>query len=713
MAHNVCDRVLQKQDPVLHTVKIPVKLYIIVFVFGYITYHITVDLWSVLSVSALLVMIVSPYFRYFNIRRIIGFVVVFALGVLWGVIPEQIINHSYSYLDGTEYNGSAIINSTPEKSGKRISFRCRLEDKNFKNANCHITIYSDDFSSEIGDKIEISDTIVNFYPLQKINAQILQGENYSSERTYLGMNPEKIVFTGQSKTFSLQKYIYRFREKINDCIQIFLDKESFLFVSGILTGNRDNSEREFYDTLSALGLSHVIVVSGMHFTLLISLLMFLLKLTNLNELSICIAGCCFSGLIALFFGFTPSVVRALIMSLMYIISDYRLNDTQDSLHKVLATALIMILANPFIIHDAGFVLSFLSVAGIILFSKVCTFRIRYISKRISEAVAVTLSANILTFPILIMYFGKASFSFVIGNLLVTPFVSVIMFYGIPAVLVATLFNAVAPYVFLPLKFISGVLLTIIKLLSYLPLNEIKFIVPAIEIIIIYYVIIVLLKRAKKSPKIYSTLCVVLSIIFVANIVFPSGYLKGNKAEYYSLCGKQSGKVAVNYGLYTAVVDFSSSNEYYDLYSVINKKCRGKVDVFIINTMEALNSLEKLAQRISIKKVIVPEAFLKHMPTVERLNRLCCEIDEFSGKLNIKTGNMLLTSEGTYRYNIDKIRIKRKNKELVIHSSKHGAETGKHLNIFTYDNFRYMEFNNICIPENVVNNQYEGIIIGTL
>ena len=91
MAHNVCDRVLQKQDPVLHTVKIPVKLYIIVFVFGYITYHITVDLWSVLSVSALLVMIVSPFFRYFNIRRIIGFAVVFALGVLWGVIPEQII----------------------------------------------------------------------------------------------------------------------------------------------------------------------------------------------------------------------------------------------------------------------------------------------------------------------------------------------------------------------------------------------------------------------------------------------------------------------------------------------------------------------------------------------------------------------------------------------------------------------------------------------
>src|SRR5690606_13506553 len=94
---------------------------------------------------------------------------------------------------------------------------------------------------------------------------------------------------------------------------------------------------------------------------------------------------------------------------------------------------ILMLLNPFLIHDVGFLFSFVSVAGLVYFPK-CFEDIR--SKYLKESVLPTLTCMLFTLPISVIFFKKFSAISLISNIIAVPIISSSIYWG----LVGTVLN---------------------------------------------------------------------------------------------------------------------------------------------------------------------------------------------------------------------------------------------------------------------------------
>ena len=161
-------------------------------------------------------------------------------------------------------------------------------------------------------------------------------------------------------------------------------------------------------------------------------------------------------------GFPSSAIRAAIMASIFLLAEKQGRQNTSSRTIVLAGAL-MLLQNPFLLfYDVGFQLSFLASMGIIhlkplvdsfflyvalplsnyKFKKPLKFSLpkkagEFLEKRaknLVDIVAVTLSAQIFTFPIIIYNFGMVSLVAPLTNLLILPMIPVLMALGLLAAL---------------------------------------------------------------------------------------------------------------------------------------------------------------------------------------------------------------------------------------------------------------------------------------
>ncbi len=190
------------------------------------------------------------------------------------------------------------------------------------------------------------------------------------------------------------------------------------YLLGMKTGLPD----DLSENLRIVGLVHIVVASGAHLSILVNIARRLFG--KLSKFS----GLLFSILFIIFFmsmvGFTPSIMRAGIMSILALtvgftgrkIAPWRL---------ITLVAAITLLINPMFIIDLGWLLSFASLFGIMILMPYLS-RFFYGDRRprfIANSVLVSVSATLMTAPITLYYFGTLSLTSIIANLLILPTLS--------------------------------------------------------------------------------------------------------------------------------------------------------------------------------------------------------------------------------------------------------------------------------------------------
>ncbi len=232
------------------------------------------------------------------------------------------------------------------------------------------------------------------------------------------------------------------RETICQRISEIFPEDTAAFSKALLLG--DDSEISYGDDIAfqKSGIRHVIAVSGLHVSILFSIVYFVVRrkifLTMLIGYPVLLLFCAVAG-------FTPSVVRACIMQALIILS-MNVSKEYDQGTSLAFAALVILCINPFAITSVSFQLSVGSMIGIFLFSgRISQYvlsrkifrKVDHKSKtgrRISflvKSVSVTLGAMIVTLPLCAVYFGMVSVISVVTNLLTLWAVSYV-FYGIMA-----------------------------------------------------------------------------------------------------------------------------------------------------------------------------------------------------------------------------------------------------------------------------------------
>lgn len=202
-----------------------------------------------------------------------------------------------------------------------------------------------------------------------------------------------------------------------------LEGEDLGLVTALTIGEKDLLGRELLTSFSRTGAMHIMAVSGLHvgmISLLISGLLFFMRrrMHLLRVLIIIISLWAF----AFITGLSPSVLRATIM-FTFLQAGSLLHRQSNSMNILLASAFLLIAARPAVLFEAGFQLSYLAVAFIILFYEPL-FRLLKPANKVTDwlwqMTAVSIVAQAGTFALTVRLFNIFPLMFMVTNLIVIP-----------------------------------------------------------------------------------------------------------------------------------------------------------------------------------------------------------------------------------------------------------------------------------------------------
>ncbi len=212
-------------------------------------------------------------------------------------------------------------------------------------------------------------------------------------------------------------------------------------VFALLTGDKYGISNEIYENYKLSGITHVLAVSGLHVNFLVVLLSWVFSKTKLKKkYSIAVI----LPLLILFNAlcdFTPSVVRASIMSCVHIITPVITRRRYDTLSAMSLSGVILLFINPMNAFSYGFLLSFACVFGIIGLNRQISNALGFLPKWLRDSVSVSLSAMLGILPLSMYLFGEISVLSILTNVLVLPVLGAV--YGL--LFVVAIIVAILPF----------------------------------------------------------------------------------------------------------------------------------------------------------------------------------------------------------------------------------------------------------------------------
>ena len=198
--------------------------------------------------------------------------------------------------------------------------------------------------------------------------------------------------------------------------------------SGLLFGGSSGLSKDIQNDFSRTGMTHIVAVSGYNVTIIAEYLILLgiaLGLWRKQAIWFALAGII---LFVIMSGLPASAVRAGVMSgiLLWAMKNGRLASAENA---IIFAAAIMLYLNPLLLRwDVGFQLSFLATLGIVASSSFWekSFVKNNKALGISEAITLSLSAQIFVLPIIAFNFHIASLVSLLANVFILPIIPLSM-----------------------------------------------------------------------------------------------------------------------------------------------------------------------------------------------------------------------------------------------------------------------------------------------
>ncbi len=229
--------------------------------------------------------------------------------------------------------------------------------------------------------------------------------------------------------------------------------------SALLLGERQHLDSGIKQQFIDAGIMHVLAISGLHIGIL--LLFFRFVLQPLKSIKILYDILIVTALwtYAAFTGFSPSVLRA-VMMFSFLQVSYSPERKFSGFYTLLLATFFMTIIKPQYIFEAGFQMSFLAVASILWFYPLLRqlyYPKQTVARYLLDTIYVSLAAQAGVLPPVLYYFHRFSPVFLWANLLVIPLLTLIVFTGITSIMGA-LFNFSIPFLVPALNFLLDILL---------------------------------------------------------------------------------------------------------------------------------------------------------------------------------------------------------------------------------------------------------------
>ncbi|HOY10295.1 MAG TPA: ComEC/Rec2 family competence protein [Candidatus Omnitrophota bacterium] len=236
-------------------------------------------------------------------------------------------------------------------------------------------------------------------------------------------------------------------------------------MQAFLLGDRSGIPKNVYGLFKVSGVAHIIAISGFNIGIVASGILFFLKMFPIPRRGQYLLTIALLISYAFLTGGQPSVVRATIMAVVFLLG-FLVEREPEPMNSLALAALIILLMNPLNVFDAGFQLSFLSVIAIYLFysgtldilcklfhriepwlgngkkpggaGKLCGVRC-WVLYHLRQSLALSLAVYAVVGPLIAYYFRLITPIVVFANIVVVPLASFLIFLGMGLLLVGVLF----------------------------------------------------------------------------------------------------------------------------------------------------------------------------------------------------------------------------------------------------------------------------------
>ncbi len=226
-------------------------------------------------------------------------------------------------------------------------------------------------------------------------------------------------------------WLSRCQQRLTAAIDSRLPLQEGAVLTAICFGQRQGLSEEVQDAFRTSGLIHLLVVSGLHLTMVSGCVLGLLLLCRLPRRWAVAATMAVTVIFALFIGLTPSVVRATVMCLA-LLGGWLLRRPANGLNSMGLALGLLLLYNPYMALNAGLQLSFAATVGVLvapprlyrLLTACCSQRPQGgwalavgVWKGVAAALAGCVGALLVLTPLQAFLFGSTSLWAPLSNLL--------------------------------------------------------------------------------------------------------------------------------------------------------------------------------------------------------------------------------------------------------------------------------------------------------
>jgi len=244
------------------------------------------------------------------------------------------------------------------------------------------------------------------------------------------------------------------------------------------------------ENFTRTGTVHLLVASGLHLSILTGFLISLFRLLGLPGRWGAAAALLFAFGYVLITGAHPSIIRAFFMVSMAVMADI-LGRENDPLSSLSLAALLLLAVDPNNLFRVGFQLSFAATAGLLYLAPI-------LEKNLSlgTPLSISLAPYLMTMPIILFNFSRLSIVAPLVNILIAPWIGIVMIMGFCSVVFAPL-GRIISFALLPAL---AAMNWLVGFFSRLPFASINLKAPSILLVSGYYAGLIWLSLKVRSGR---------------------------------------------------------------------------------------------------------------------------------------------------------------------------------------------------------------------
>lgn len=236
-----------------------------------------------------------------------------------------------------------------------------------------------------------------------------------------------IVLSKQARTkISIRYEAYCVRRYISDVYKKLFSEAEASLANAMVLGEKSMLDQDIKALYQRNGIAHLIAISGLHVAMIGGTIYHLLRKLLGGYFVSALIGMLFILLYGFMTGLSGATVRAITMLIMMIGAEM-FGRCYDAMTAIFVALFIMLIANPFQIGQAGFWLSFGAVVGIVWVAPI--LQQSFLGKLLPISnFWVSVSVQLVTFPIIIWFFYEIPVWGIFLNLIVVPLMSLLLFF---------------------------------------------------------------------------------------------------------------------------------------------------------------------------------------------------------------------------------------------------------------------------------------------